>query len=74
MYVLHLIGWDNKTCFLIYEVITSPDVEADEDNLVRTCVVKYSLVQEVFGKDRENYVGVKSKMSRRATPGAACAA
>ena len=41
-------------------------VEVDEDNLVRTCIVKYSLVQHLYGKNREEYKGVTTKMIRLA--------
>ena len=41
-------------------------VELDEDGLVRTCIVRYSLVQHIYGKDREQFKGVTAKYIRLA--------
>ena len=38
--------------------------ELDKDNLVRTCIVRYSLLQHVARKDREKYDGITLKYIR----------
>ena len=39
-------------------------VETDSDNLVRTCVVRYSLIQHLSPKERLQYKGVTRKLIR----------
>ena len=38
--------------------------EVDDDGLTRTCIVKYSLIQNLYGKEREKYKGIATKMIR----------
>ena len=39
-------------------------VEVDTDGLVRTCIVKYSLLQNLSGKEKLKYKGISWKMIR----------
>ena len=39
-------------------------VEVDQDQLVRTCLVRYSLVQNMPKKERDSYKGVTVKYIR----------
>ena len=61
-----LIWYSSKSKSGEYRLGRVVVVEKDDDMLVRTCIVRYSLVQHIYGKDRDKYSGVTAKYIRLA--------
>ena len=59
-----LIKYSSKSKSGEYRLGRVVTVEVDTDKLVRTCTVRYSLVQHMRGKDRLSYKGVTIKYIR----------
>ena len=56
-----LIKYATKSKSGEYRLGRVVSVEVDPDQLVRTCLVRYSLVQHMSGKDRLSYKGLTVK-------------
>ena len=61
-----LIWYSSKSKSGEYRLGRVVVVEVDDDELVRTCIVRYSLVQHIYGKERDKYTGVTAKYIRLA--------
>ena len=59
-----LIKYATKSKSGEYRLGRVVSVEVDPDKLVRTCLVRYSLVQHMSGKDRLSYKGITVKYIR----------
>ena len=59
-----LIMYTGKSKLAEYRIGRVVSVEVDQDQLVRTCLVRYSLVQNMPKKERDSYKGVTVKYIR----------